>query len=74
MELYTVKEVSEILKTNSGYVYKLIDAGLIRAMKLGRLKVSSFELEEFLKRNVGLDLTDPYNPCEILEGENKNEN
>lgn len=33
--VYTTKEVSEIIKSNVGYVYKLIDSGLLPAMKLG---------------------------------------
>ena len=36
--LYTVPEVAAILKTNVDYVYKLQRAGLIRFMKIGRLK------------------------------------
>lgn len=36
--LYIVAEVSKILKTNTSYVYSLIKAGLIPALKLGSLK------------------------------------
>ena len=35
--VYTTKEVSEIIKSNVGYVYKLIDSGLLPAMKLGSM-------------------------------------
>ena len=33
--LYTVKEVSKILKVNVSYVYKLINKKLLLAIKLG---------------------------------------
>lgn len=59
--LYTVKDVSEILKTNVAYVYKLRDAGLLQFLKLGQYKCRKRTLEEFLKKYEGYDLTDPYN-------------
>lgn len=62
MELYTIKEVAKLLKTNPNMVYALIDAGLIRPLKLGRLKVSEAELVSFINRNAGMDITDPFNP------------
>nr|WP_318837528.1 hypothetical protein [Psychrobacillus glaciei] len=34
-------------------------------MKLGRMKVSTIELEEFMRRNAGKDLTDPCNVKEL---------
>ena len=66
--LYTVNEVAEILKTNTDYVYKLQRAGLLRFMKLGRLKCRRQSLEEFLERFDGCDVTDPFN-VQLLEGE-----
>ena len=68
--LYTVQEVADILKTNVSYVYKLKDAGLIRFMKIGRLKCRKTSLEEFLAKYDGCDLTDPFNIQE-LEQEKK---
>ncbi len=62
MELYTIKEVARRLKTNPNAVYTLINAGLIRPLKLGRLKVSEAELTSFINRNAGMDITDPFNP------------
>lgn len=59
--LYTVPEVAEILKTNVDYVYKLQRAGLIRFMKIGRLKCRKSTLEEFLAKYDGCDITDPFN-------------
>ena len=38
-DLYTVKEVSEILIVNVNVVYDLIKSGTLRALKLGRYKI-----------------------------------
>lgn len=57
--LYTVPEVAAILKTNTDYVYKLQKAGLIKFMKIGRLKCRKKTLEEFLEKYEGLDITNP---------------
>lgn len=59
--LYTVKEVSEILRTNPTYVYRLINCGELPAIKLGCYKVRRESLEAFLKDNEGMDATDPHN-------------
>lgn len=48
MRLLTVKQVSEMLQTNPAFVYKLIDAGRLRAIWLRSLKVREEELERFL--------------------------
>ena len=63
--LYTVSEVAEILKTNVDYVYKLQKAGLIRFMKIGRLKCRRSTLEEFLEKYDGFDISDPFNVQDI---------
>lgn len=69
--LYTVPEVAAILKTNVDYVYKLQRAGLIRFMKMGRLKCRKSTLEEFLEKYDGCDISDPFNIQELMqEGEN----
>lgn len=57
--LYTVKEVSEIIHSNKAYVYCLIKAGLLPALKLGSYKIRKETLEKFLKENEGYDLTNP---------------
>ena len=56
--LYTVSEVSKLLKTNSNYVYELINKGFLPALKLGSLKIRRSSLLEFLKANEGNDLSD----------------
>jgi excisionase family DNA binding protein len=63
--IYTVPEVAAILKTNVDYVYKLQRAGLIRFMKIGRLKCRKSALEEFLEKYDGLDISDPFNIQEL---------
>ncbi len=55
--LYTVHEVSKLLKTNSNYVYELIRRGILPALKLGSYKVRRIALLKFLKANEGKDLT-----------------
>ena len=65
--IYTVKEVAEIIHTNPSYVYTLIKAGLLPALKLGSYKVKKSSLLNFLSDNEGNDLTDPFNikPIEV---------
>lgn len=58
--LYTVKEVTIILKTNVDYVHKLRSARLLPFLKLGQYKVRKEALAEFLCRYEGKDLTDPF--------------
>lgn len=65
--LYTVQEVAAILKTNVSYVYKLQQAGLLRFMKIGRLKCRKSNLEAFLKKYDGCDVSDPFDIKEIKE-------
>ena len=59
--VYTVKEVSEILKCNVDYVHKLRRAGVLKFMKLGSYKVRQAELERFLAEAEGYDISDPNN-------------
>lgn len=54
--VYTIKEVSGLLKVNKNYVYALINKGLLRSTKLGCRKVTRQSLIEFLEKNDGLDL------------------
>lgn len=59
--LYTVSEVAKILKTNRGYVYQLINAGILPYVQIGNKKIRHDALAEFLKRAEGYNYTDPYN-------------
>ena len=59
IRLYTVAQVAEILQTSKTYVYRLINAGILKCVKLGKLKIRHDTLASFLRRVEGLDLTDP---------------
>lgn len=63
--LYTVKETSKILKTNTDYVYSLIKKGYLRCLKLGSYKIRRSEIESFLKKYEGYDLSDLDNLKEL---------
>lgn len=63
--LYTVKEVSALLKTNVDYVHKLRKAGLLPFLKLGSYKCRKLALDEFLAKYEGYDLTNPSNVEEL---------
>lgn len=67
--LYTVQEVAALLKTNIEYVYKLQRTGLLRFLKIGRLKCRRCTLEAFLERYEGMDITDPLNITELRGNE-----
>ena len=58
-ELLTVKQVSQVLNTNTAYVYRLRDAGLLKFMKLGTLKCRRSVLDDFIRSMDGMDATDP---------------
>lgn len=69
--LYTVTEVAKLIKSNTNYVYDLIKAGLLPALKLGSMKITRLALLEFLDKYKGYDLTDPFNikPLEQINDE-----
>jgi len=57
-QLLTIKEVSQILRTNPTTVYKIIKAGHLTALKLGNMKVRQASLDKFLAHFDGMDLSD----------------
>lgn len=63
--LYTVEETAKILKVNTSTVYNLIKKKYLTALKLGRYKITKFELLRFLRDNNGKDLTDLDNVKEL---------
>lgn len=63
--LYTVTEVSKLIKSNPGYVYRLIKCGLLPALKLGSVKVRRSALLKFLEQYEGKDLTDPLHVVDL---------
>lgn len=66
MELLTIKEVSQRLKMNKTDTYKLIKSGNLQALKLGSLKVSSYELERFIREANGKDFSDLNDVKELI--------
>ncbi len=64
--LYTISEVAEILKINKNFVYKLINEGHLRSIKLGCRKVTKKSLLEFLDKYDGLDF-DKILACKVDE-------
>lgn len=65
--IYTVPEVAKLLKVNQDYVHKLRKAGLLKFLKLGSFKVRKVELDNFLAKYEGMDLTDPFNIKDLGE-------
>lgn len=75
--LYTVDELTKILKTSKSRVYDLIKAGFLPALKLGRYKVRRSTLMKFLEEAEGKDLNDLNNIRDLKankSGEEKEEN
>lgn len=64
--LYTVEEVSKMIKTNVAYVHKLRKAKLLPFLKLGSYKCRKSALLKFLEQYEGYDLTDPFD-LKLLE-------
>jgi hypothetical protein len=54
-----------LVKCNNAYIYSLIKAGLLPALKLGSMKIRRTALLEFFEKNEGKDLTDPFNVKDI---------
>ncbi len=68
--LYTVSEVSKLIKSSPAYVYQLISTGLLPVLKLGNYKIRKSALLDFLAKYEGKDVT---NPLKIKELEFKKE-
>lgn len=73
-ELLDITQVSKLLKCNRNKVYELINSGALQGLKLGRVKVSSIELRNFLVRNNGMDISDPHNIKPLIKGGVSDEN
>lgn len=46
--VYTISEVSKLLKVNKNFVYGLIKSGELKAIKIGSLKIKKKDLCEYL--------------------------
>jgi len=55
--IYTVKEVSKILKVNINAVYELLNKGLLPYLILGSKKIYRKDLIEFVERHRNKDLS-----------------
>lgn len=65
LRLFTIREVAERLKMNRAAVYELIRSRNLQALKLGSLKVTSLELERFIKEATGKDFSDLENVIDL---------
>lgn len=57
---YSVAEVAKLMGVQRGYVYKLIQSGQLRHIKLGSIKVPHEFLVEFYRKSEGLNLANPF--------------
>ena len=64
-ELYTIKEVSKLLKCSINRVHDLRRSGLLKCLKVGNYKVTKASLNEFLSKYDGKDVTNPYDIKEL---------
>lgn len=65
-KIYTIKEVSQLLKVNVNTVHKYRKSGLLKCLKLGSLRVRESALQEFLEKYDGMDISDPENVRELV--------
>lgn len=63
--LFTIKEVSQLLKTNVDYIHKLRKAKVLPFLKLGQYKVRKEALSTFLEQYEGKDITNPFDIKEL---------
>lgn len=59
--LLTVSETAKRLKTNRNFVYELINAGLLKSIKIGSKKVRNSEINRFLEEYDGQDVDSALN-------------
>lgn len=52
MPLYTVTEVSKLLKVNRNFVYDLIRKGELEAVRIGSIKVRKDAVERYVENNI----------------------
>ena len=55
-KIYTIKEVSKILKCNVNRVHELRKSGLLKCLKLGSWKVTEASLDDFIRKYDGQDI------------------
>ena len=50
--LFTVSEVAKMLKVNRNFVYKLINEGELKAVKVGSIKIREGDLNEYINNQL----------------------
>ena len=50
--LYTVTEVSKLLKVNRNFVYDLIRKGELEAVRIGSIKVRKDAIDRYIDNNI----------------------
>ena len=60
-KIYTIKEVSQLLKVNVNKVHSFRKSGLLKCLNLGSYRVRESTLQEFLEKYDGMDISDPEN-------------
>lgn len=63
--LLSVTQVATILGVGKNYANMLVQSGIIRSLQLNGRKVRRRELEDWMKRMEGMDLTDPAHPVPL---------
>lgn len=68
-KVYTVRETATLLQVGINRVYELINSGALKVIRLGYIKVPAEELDNFIERYTGKDLSDPNNIVDYLPGD-----
>ena len=50
--LLTVTEVAKLLKVNKNFVYKIINNGVLEAVRIGSIKVKREALDRYIENNI----------------------
>jgi len=53
-KLLTIKEVAEILRVSERSVNRYIEAGRLRASRIGQWRIKQSDLEKFLRENLNI--------------------
>lgn len=69
--LFTAKETAKLLKTDEPTVRRLIRKRLLKALKLGRLKIRKAEIDRFLEWAEGKDLSNLDKVIDLEYGESE---
>jgi excisionase family DNA binding protein len=56
--VYSVPQVAKILHVGPNYVYKLINGGYLKALKLKSLRITRASLERFFEQYEDVDLSE----------------